>query len=144
MGKALRVSEEIVAATRMTEEELAREFAVFLYLEAKLSLARAKEVAGMDLVAFQHLLAGRGIPIRYGKADLRADVATLRKLKRPVKMMRNGSRLGPAIRRTLDQTFGAWGGRIKSGEAYVEKLRDGRQWDRRLRAMRKKRRGPGA
>jgi len=30
MAKALLVSDEIVAATRMTEEELAREFAVFL------------------------------------------------------------------------------------------------------------------
>lgn len=82
MGKALKVSDEIVAATRMTEEELAREFAIFLYREAKLSLARAKEIAGMDRVAFTHLLASRGIPIRYGKADLRADVAALRKLKR--------------------------------------------------------------
>lgn len=82
MAKALRVSEEVVTATRMSEAELAREFAVFLYREAKLSLARAKEIAGMDRIAFQQLLASRGIAIRYGKADLRADVATLRKLKR--------------------------------------------------------------
>jgi predicted HTH domain antitoxin len=82
MGKPLRVSEDVVAATRMTEEELAREFAVFLYLEGKLSLARAKEIAGMDRVSFQQLLASRKIPIRYVKADLGADVATLRKLKR--------------------------------------------------------------
>ena len=82
MGKVLKVSEEIVNATRMTEEELAREFAVFLYREAKLSLARAKDIAGMNRVAFQQLLASRGVPIRYGKADLHADVATLRKLKR--------------------------------------------------------------
>jgi predicted HTH domain antitoxin len=78
MGRALRVSEEVVTATRMTEEELAREFAVFLYREGKLSLARAKEITGMDRIAFQQLLASRKIPIRYGKADVRADVATLR------------------------------------------------------------------
>jgi predicted HTH domain antitoxin len=66
----------------MTEDELAREFAVFLYHEEKLPLARAKEVAGMARLAFQGLLASRGIPIRYGKRDLRADVATLRQLKR--------------------------------------------------------------
>jgi len=82
MGRALRVSDDVVAATRMTEEELAREFAVFLYREGKLSLARAKEIAGMDRVSFQQLLASRKIPIRYVKADLGADVATLRKLKR--------------------------------------------------------------
>ncbi len=82
MGRALRVSDDVVAATRMSEEELAREFAVFLYREGKLSLARAKEIAGMDRVAFQQLLASRKIPIRYAKADLRADVVTLRRLKR--------------------------------------------------------------
>lgn len=82
MGKALKVSEEITTATRMTEDELAREFAVFLYQQGKLSLGRAKDIAGMGRIAFQQLLASRGIPIRYSKADLRADVATLRALKR--------------------------------------------------------------
>ncbi len=82
MAKALRVSEDIITATRMTEGELAREFAVFLYREGKVSLARAKAIAGLNRVAFQKLLASRGIPIRYGKAELQADLATLRKLKR--------------------------------------------------------------
>ncbi len=82
MERPLKVSEDIVHATRMTEDELAREFAVFLYKETKLSLARAKEVAAMDRVAFQKLLAARGVPIRYGKADLKRDAETLRKLKR--------------------------------------------------------------
>ncbi len=78
----MKISEEILGATRMTEEELAREFAVFLYREAKLSLARAKAIAGMDRLRFQRLLAGRGIAVRYGRADVRADLAALRKLKR--------------------------------------------------------------
>ena len=82
MAKALKVAPEILDATRMTEDELAREFAVFLYHEGKLALARAMDVAGMDRLAFQGLLASRGIPIRYGKRDPRADVATLRQLKR--------------------------------------------------------------
>lgn len=82
MGKALRIADEVLDTTRMTEAELAREFAVFLYREAKVSLGRAKDIAGMNRVAFQHLLASRGIPIRYGRADARADVATLRNLKR--------------------------------------------------------------
>jgi predicted HTH domain antitoxin len=84
MGRGLRISEDIVSATRMSEEELAREFAVFLYREAKVSLARAKAIAGMNCVAFQKLLARRGIPIRYGKAELQADLATLRKFSFPL------------------------------------------------------------
>lgn len=82
MGKALRIADEVLDTTRMTEAELAREFAVFLYREAKVSLGRAKDIAGMNRVAFQQLLASRGISIRYGRADVRADVATLRNLKR--------------------------------------------------------------
>lgn len=82
MGKALRIADEVLDTTRMTEAELAREFAVFLYREAKVSLGRAKDIAGMNRVAFQQLLASRGIPIRYGRADVRTDVATLRNLKR--------------------------------------------------------------
>lgn len=82
MGKALKVSAEITAATHMAEEELARKFAVFLYRERKLSLSRAKDIAGMGRIAFQQLLASRGIPIRYAKADLRTDVASLRALGR--------------------------------------------------------------
>ena len=81
MAKALKVASEILDATRMTEDELAREFAIFLYREGKLSLARAKDVAGMDRLAFQGLLASRGVSIRYGKGDVKRDVATLRQLK---------------------------------------------------------------
>lgn len=49
------------------------------------------------------------------------------------------SRRGSAAREILDQTFGAWGGRVRSGEAHVEKLRDGRRWHRRLEALRQRR-----
>lgn len=49
-----------------------------------------------------------------------------------------GKRRRAAAIHVLDQTFGAWGGRVKSGEAYVEHLRDGRRWERRLRALQRK------
>ncbi len=53
---------------------------------------------------------------------------------------RKARRGAPALR-ILDQTFGAWGGRVKSGAAAVEKLRDARRWSRRLRALRAKGKG---
>ena len=49
-----------------------------------------------------------------------------------------GTRRKTAARRILDQMFGAWGGRVKSGETDVEKLREGRRWQRRLGALRRK------
>ncbi len=48
------------------------------------------------------------------------------------------TRRGAAALRTLDETFGAWGGRVTSGATYVEKFRDARRWNRRLRALRAK------
>lgn len=50
---------------------------------------------------------------------------------------------GAAARQILDQTFGAWGGRASSSQAYVEKLRNGRRWNRRLRATRREVAKPG-
>lgn len=45
---------------------------------------------------------------------------------------------GAGALRILNQTFGAWGGRVISGERHVDRLRDGRRWHRRLRAIRGK------
>jgi len=51
------------------------------------------------------------------------------------------SRRGAPALRILDRTFGTWGGRVTSGTDYVEKVRDARRWNRRLRALRAKGKG---
>jgi predicted HTH domain antitoxin len=61
----LPIPDDAFAALKLpparAEEELRREFAVFLVKEGLLETAQARTVAGMDRVAFQTLLAQRKV-----------------------------------------------------------------------------------
>jgi len=64
----------------MSPEEVPLELAVTLYAQQRLSIGKARELAGMSLWEFRQVLAARGIPPHYGAEDLADDVATLREL----------------------------------------------------------------
>jgi predicted HTH domain antitoxin len=61
----LEIPEDIVAALRFlpsrASEELRREFAVFLVKEGLLPRHQARQLAGLERVAFEDLLARRGV-----------------------------------------------------------------------------------
>ena len=76
------IPDDILQATRMTEEELRQEMAVLLFQKEKLTLAQASELAGMHRLQFQFLLASRQIPVHYDVADFEEDMKTLKKLGR--------------------------------------------------------------
>lgn len=76
------VSDELLAATRMSEAEMRQEIAVMLFQKEKLTLAQASRFAGMHRIAFQHLLASRQIPMHYGIEDFEQDIKNLRELGR--------------------------------------------------------------
>jgi len=67
----------------MTPAELKVEMAVHLYAQGRLSIGKARELAGMALWEFRQLLASRRIPPHYTTTDLDEDLATLRELGRP-------------------------------------------------------------
>lgn len=58
------------------------EMALYPYTQGRLSVGKARELAGMALWEFRQLLAYRRIPPHYDEADLDEDVATLRELGR--------------------------------------------------------------
>ncbi len=70
------ISDDILQATRMTEEELRREIAVLLFQKEKLTLAQASRMAGMSRLQFQHLLASRQVPVHYDLAEFEEDLKT--------------------------------------------------------------------
>ncbi|HLO84218.1 MAG TPA: UPF0175 family protein [Nostocaceae cyanobacterium] len=76
------ISDEIIAATHMTEAEMKQEIAVMLFQKEKLTLAQASRFAGMNRMAFQHLLASRQIPVHYGVEDFEQDIKTLQEMGR--------------------------------------------------------------
>ncbi len=76
------IPNEILTTTRMTEDEMKREIAVMLFEKEKLTLAQASRFAGMNRIAFQHLLASRQIPMHYGIEDFEQDINNLRQMGR--------------------------------------------------------------
>ena len=84
MGKVttLQIPQDILDSARLTPKDLKVEIAVHLYEEGRLSIGKARELAGMSLWEFRQMLAARGISPHYDVKDLEEDMATLRELGR--------------------------------------------------------------
>lgn len=77
---SINIPREVLHTTRMTPEELARELAIHLFQQGKLSFGKAREMAAMDAWAFQLLLGSREIPVHYGVHEYEQDLETLEQL----------------------------------------------------------------
>jgi predicted HTH domain antitoxin len=71
------ISDQVLQNLQMSETELLQEIAVMLFQQERFTLGQASRFAGMNQRQFQHLLASRHIPLHYGLAELREDVASL-------------------------------------------------------------------
>ncbi|MFQ5857606.1 MAG: UPF0175 family protein [Anaerolineae bacterium] len=78
----LEVPQDVLDSARLTIPELKVEIAVYLYAQGRLSIGKARELAGMPLWEFRQLLASRRIPPHYDEVDLDEDIATLREMGR--------------------------------------------------------------
>jgi predicted HTH domain antitoxin len=78
----LGIPRDILDAARLTLPQLQVEIAVHLYAQGRLSIGKARELAGLSLWEFRQLLASRRIAPHYDLADLEEDVETLRSLGR--------------------------------------------------------------
>jgi predicted HTH domain antitoxin len=64
----------------MSAQEIRRELAVHLYLNGKLSISKASELAALDRIDLQRLLSARGIPVNDNADDFRDDVEMIARL----------------------------------------------------------------
>lgn len=71
------IPDDILQATRMTEEELKQEIAILPFQKEKLTLGQTSRLAGMNRLQFQHLLASRQIHAHYDVAELEGDMKIL-------------------------------------------------------------------
>ena len=78
----LVLEDEILAAARMSAEELKLELALSLYARERLTLGQAARVAGISQWQFQQTLAARKIAIHYDESELEADRKQLERLGR--------------------------------------------------------------
>jgi|UPI0005845AF7 predicted HTH domain antitoxin len=76
------IPDDLVQASGMSEAELLQEIVLMLFEQKKISIGKASNLLGMNLIQFQHLIASREICIHYDSDDLKADVATLKRLGR--------------------------------------------------------------
>jgi predicted HTH domain antitoxin len=76
------ISDDVLAAARMSEPEIKRELALTLFQQEKLTLGQARRLAGLSHLDFQALLAERQIPIHYGVGEFHEDLRTLREMGR--------------------------------------------------------------
>ncbi len=78
----LEIPDDVLDSARLSLVELKVELAIALYAQGRLSVGKARELAGMALWEFRQLLASRRIPPHYEAAELDEDLGTLRDLGR--------------------------------------------------------------
>lgn len=72
------ISDDILQAAQISEQELKREIAILLFYQKKLNLRKARELADIPLIEFQQELANRGIAIYDDVASFQAEVENLK------------------------------------------------------------------
>ena len=78
----LEVPQDVLESARLSAADLKTELAVALYTQQRLSIGKARELAGISLWEFRQLLASRRIAPHYDEGDLAEDVKTLSELGR--------------------------------------------------------------
>jgi predicted HTH domain antitoxin len=73
----LSIPDDIVRAADLSADRLLQELAVRLYATRRLSFGQARRLAGMDMLAFQAILADSNVTLNYGMDDLDDDVRAI-------------------------------------------------------------------
>lgn len=74
------IPDDILEATKMTEDELKLEIAIMLYKQQTISSGKVRAWTGLTVLQFQNELAKRGLCINYDVEDFQSDVKTLHSL----------------------------------------------------------------
>ncbi|WNN90551.1 UPF0175 family protein [Gloeocapsopsis dulcis] len=74
---SLVISDDLVKASGLSENELFLEIVLMLFRQDKISLGKASELMGLHRMQFQTLLADRGICVHYDVAEFQDDLRTL-------------------------------------------------------------------
>jgi predicted HTH domain antitoxin len=78
----VEIPQDVLTSARLTAQGVKVELAVHLYAVRRLSIGKARELAGLSPWQFRQILASRQIPAHYDVEDLEDDVRTLESLGR--------------------------------------------------------------
>ena len=74
------IPQDILDSARLNVDGVKLELAIALYAQQRLSVGKARELAGLSLWEFRQILASRKIPPHYDSEDLVEDLTNLRAL----------------------------------------------------------------
>lgn len=74
---ALIITDDTPRQANLSEKELLIDLACYLYERKRLSMGKARALAGMNLLDFQRELAKREIDLHYSEADFEQDMRNL-------------------------------------------------------------------
>ena len=74
------ITDDILSVAGISSDELKLEIAIVLFEKYKISIGKARSIAGMHLIQFQRELASRGICVHYDVEDFQEDLKTLKRL----------------------------------------------------------------
>lgn len=77
----LIVPKEFLDSAKMSEDEMRIDLAVHLYATRRLSMGKARRLAGLDLISFQKEMAKRDVNLNYDVEEFRKDLETLEILR---------------------------------------------------------------
>jgi predicted HTH domain antitoxin len=71
------IPQDILDSARLSPAALKQELAISLYVQRRLSIGKARELAGMSLWQFRQLLSSREVPAHYDQKELLEDLDTV-------------------------------------------------------------------
>lgn len=77
-SKAMQITLNLPDHLQLTATDLCIELAIALFQQQRITLGSASELAGLNQIEFQQLIAHRGISIHYDVKDFEQDLASLR------------------------------------------------------------------
>ncbi|WP_295588169.1 UPF0175 family protein [uncultured Lamprocystis sp.] len=72
---------DVLDSARLSVQEVKQDLALTLYAQRRLSIGKARELAGLSLWEFRQLLGSRRIPPHYDELDLAEDLVALSELR---------------------------------------------------------------
>mgnify|MGYP001309159161 CR=1 FL=1 len=76
----IEISDTIAQRAQITRQEILLRLAILLFIDEKVTLGQAAEIAGMPQFLYQRELGKRKIPIHYGFEEYERDLETIAKL----------------------------------------------------------------
>ena len=73
----IEIPQDVFDSAKLTKDQMRIELALSLYSQRRLSIGKARELAGLSLWEFRQYLGQRRIPAHYDIEDMKEDIQVL-------------------------------------------------------------------